>query len=135
MLEAKRLQTIVGNLSLKVITVHCIVHRQALASKTLLEPFYNVLKKVIKTVNYAKSRALITQIFRKLCAVMGSERLYPFYYTKVRWMSKGNVVAKAFELREELRKFLIMQKQPEPGSDFKDNASTSRLSYLVDIFH
>ena len=44
-------QTLVRNLSTKVITDHRIIHRQALASKTLPEPLYNVLKEVIKTVN------------------------------------------------------------------------------------
>ena len=81
-------QTLVRNLSPKVITVHCMIHRQALASKTLPEPLHNVLKEVIKTVNYVKSRALNTGIFRKLWAGMGSEPLNLFYYTKVRWLSE-----------------------------------------------
>ena len=62
------------------------------------------------------------------------EPLNLLYYTKVRWLSKGNVVARVFERREELRKVLVMQKQHELGSNFKDNAFISRLSYLVDIF-
>ena len=36
--------------------------------------------------------------------------------------------------REQLKEFLIMQKQHKLGSNFKDNAFISRLSYLVDIF-
>ena len=43
-------------------------------------------------------------------------------------------MARVFELREELKKFLIMQKQHELGSNFKNNAFISRLSYLVDLF-
>ena len=92
------LQTLVGNLLPKVITVHYMTNRQALASKTFPESLHNVFKEVIKTVNYVKSRTLITRIFRKLCADMGSEHLNQLCYTKVLWLSKGNVVARVFEL-------------------------------------
>ena len=61
MLRAKSgFQTPVRNLSTKVIIVHCMIHRQALASKTLPKPLHNVLKEVIKTVNYVNSGALKT---------------------------------------------------------------------------
>ena len=56
-------QTLVQNLSPKVITVHCMIHRQALALKTLPEPLDNVFKVVIKTVNYVKGGMLNTRIF------------------------------------------------------------------------
>ena len=75
-------QTLVRNLSTKVVTIHCMIHRQALASKTLPEPLHNILKEVIKTVNYVKSGALNTGIIRKLCANIGSEHLNLIYYTK-----------------------------------------------------
>ena len=44
-------------------------------------------------------------------------------------------MARVFKLREELKKFLIMQKQHELGSNLKNNAFISTLSYLVDIFN
>ena len=111
-----------------------MIHRQGLALKILLEPLRNVLKEVIKTLNYIKSGALNTRIFRNLDADMGLKRLNLLYYTKVTWLSKGNVVSRVFELGEELKKILIMQKQHELGINFKDNAFISRLLYLVDIF-
>ena len=43
-------------------------------------------------------------------------------------------MARVFELREELKEFLIVQKQHELGSNLKDSALICRLSYLVDIF-
>ena len=104
MLGAKSgFQALVRNLSPKVISVCCMIYRQA-----LLEPLHNVLKEVIKTINYVKGGVLSTRIFRKLCADMGSEHWNPLCYTKVRWLSKGNVVARVFELREELKEFLTL---------------------------
>ena len=66
--------------------------------------------------------------------LIGSEYLNLLYCTNVRWLSKGNVVARVFKLQEELKEFLIMHKQHELGLNFKDNTFISRLSYLVDIF-
>ena len=110
------------------------MHRQALALKTLPDPLHKVLKEAIKTANYVKSRTLNTGIFRKPCADMGLDHLKLLCYTKVRWLSKGNVVAGIFELREELKEFLIMQNQHQLESNLKDNAFMCRLFYLVDVF-
>ena len=101
MLGAKSgFQTLVRDLSPKVITVHCMIHRQALASKAPLELLHNVFKKVIKTVNYVIGGSLMTRIFIKLSDDMGSVHLNLLYCTKVRWLFKGNVVARIFELLE-----------------------------------
>ena len=104
-----------------------MILRQTLASKTLPEPLNNVFKEVIKTVNYLKSGALNTKIFRKVRTDIGSEHLDLFYYTKVRWLSKGDVGTRVFELREELMEFLIVQKQNKLGSNLNNNAFISRL--------
>ena len=72
-------QTLVQNLSPKVITFHCMIHRQVLTSKTLTESLHNVFKEVIKTVNYVKSGALNSRIFRNLFAYMGSGDLNLLY--------------------------------------------------------
>ena len=43
--------------------MHCMIHREALASKTLGPDLTKVLKKVIKLVNTVKSSALNTRLF------------------------------------------------------------------------
>ena len=41
-----------------LITNHCMIHREALASKTLPAPLNLVLQEVIKIANFVKSSAL-----------------------------------------------------------------------------
>ena len=114
--------------------MHCMIHRQALAAKTLPESLQNVLDIVIKTVNFVKNSALNTRLFRKLCSEMNAENLNLLYYTRFRWLSKGNTLARVFELREELQEFLNRQGKYELESFYKDNTFIFQLSYLVDIF-
>ena len=46
---------------------HCMIHREALASKTLPASLNLVLQEVIKIVNFDKSSALNTRLYRNLC--------------------------------------------------------------------
>ncbi|XP_055543289.1 SCAN domain-containing protein 3-like [Wyeomyia smithii] len=72
--------------------VHCMIHRYALASKTLLAQLQKVLDTVIKIVNYIKSGALNARLFRELCKDMNSDHETLLFYTAVCWLSKGNVL-------------------------------------------
>ena len=128
------LQTLIRNRSPNAVLMHCMIHRQALASKTLSGSLQDIFNIAIKMVNFVKNAALNTRLFRKLCSEMNAEHLNLLYYTRVRWLSKGNVLARVFELREELQEFLNRQGKYELESFYKDNTSISQLSYLVDIF-
>ena len=104
--------------------MHCLIHRQALASKTFSESLQDVLYTVIKTVNFVKNRALNTRLFRKLCSEMTAEHLNLFYYTRVRWLYKGNALARVFKLRKELKEFLNRQRKYKLESYFRDSTFT-----------
>ena len=71
--------------------VHCMLHRQVLASKTLPESLQKVLDQIIKTVNFIKAGALNSHLFKAFCADMDSDHQVLLYYTPTRWLSKGNV--------------------------------------------
>ena len=88
---------------------HCMIHRYALASKTLPVPLQDVLSSVIKIVNFVKGSALQTRLFKQLCKEMGSEHESLLFYTQVRWLSNGNVLRRVFEMREEIQLFLEIQ--------------------------
>ena len=67
-----------------VLFTHCFIHRGALAFKTLPCGLQDVLKVTIKIVNFVKSSALHTLLFRKLCQDMGSEHINLWYYIQGR---------------------------------------------------
>ena len=104
-----------------------------IASKTLPCGLQGVLKATIKIVNFVRSSALHTRLFRKLCEDMGSQHMNLLYYTKVRWLSKGNVFSRVFELRDELKIFFNVTKT-ELAVHFSDSKFIACLAYLVDIF-
>jgi hypothetical protein len=56
-----------------VIVNHCIIHRQALASKKLNQILHETLTEAVKVINFIKSRALNARLLRQLCAQMDSE--------------------------------------------------------------
>lgn len=91
-----------------VITTRCLIHNEALASKTLPAAFKVTLETVICIVNHIKGGALNTRLFCQLCQDMDSAQ-QDLFYTSVRWLSKGNVLAHVFELFAELQVFLAAQ--------------------------
>ena len=134
MLGAKSgFQTLVKNKAPNLVTPHCFIHRGALASKTLPDDLKCAFDVVVKSVNYIKNSALNTRLFRKLCKDLNSEHKQLLNYTKVRWLSRGNLIARAFELRDEIKVFLETAK-PELAVHFENVKFLSRLAYLVDIF-
>lgn len=112
------------------LTTHCVIHRQALAIKTLSEKLATVMNLVIKLVNFVKSKALNTRIFKKLCVELDCEHDTLLFHTDVRWLSKGK---RLYKLKEEIKIFLN-EKDSELIEKFCDLKFELQLAYLVDIF-
>ncbi|KAI6650478.1 hypothetical protein LOD99_7530 [Oopsacas minuta] len=113
---------------------HCMIHREALASKTLPDALKCVLQVSIKIVNYIKSSALNTQIFRNLCLDMDATHITLLYHTEVRWLPKGNVLKRLLDLHVEVKEFFKLQNKEDWVALFNDNSWLLTLSYLADIF-
>ncbi|XP_050058609.1 zinc finger BED domain-containing protein 5-like [Aphis gossypii] len=71
---------------------HCIIHRYVLAIKTLPPDLMDTFTRVVKIVNYIRSSATNTRIFKDLCNELGGKFDVLLFHTEVRWFSRSKVV-------------------------------------------
>ncbi len=112
---------------------HCTIHRYSLASKTLPAGLKSVFDQLVKVVNFIKSQDLNSRVFKELCKEMGERYEALLYHTEVRWLSRGNVVARVIKLREAIKSFLE-QKRSGLAQYFSDFSWIARVCYLSDVF-
>ena len=75
-----------------IIVTHCVLHRHALATKTLPPKLAEVLNIVVECMNYVRNSAMKGRIFKELCNEMGSEFEVLLYHSSVLWLSRGKVL-------------------------------------------
>lgn len=86
--------------------IQCSIYKKALVVKHMSEQFKLVLQEVIKVVNFIKFRALQSRLFKKLCFEMGSDHVQLFLPTEVRWLFRGRMLSRLFELHSNVQLFL-----------------------------
>ncbi|XP_069819639.1 general transcription factor II-I repeat domain-containing protein 2A-like [Dendropsophus ebraccatus] len=115
----------------EAIALHCIIHQQALCSKCL--KFDNVMSFVVKCINQIRSRGLKHRRFCAFLEEMESEYGDVLYFTEVRWLSRGNMLKRFFELRADVKAF--MEKDGVAVPLLSDPKWLMDLAFLVDITH
>ncbi len=105
----------------QVITTHCFLHREVLVSKTIGDDLKQVLDITVNMVNFIKQRPLKSRLFARLCENMQKDHVTLLLHTEARWISRGKVLTRIFELRQEL---LL---------SFKDNNKASFCECLESI--
>uniref|UniRef100_A0A8C5LZB9 General transcription factor II-I repeat domain-containing protein 2-like n=1 Tax=Leptobrachium leishanense TaxID=445787 RepID=A0A8C5LZB9_9ANUR len=113
------------------IALHCIIHQQALCSKCL--KVENIMPVVVKCINHIRTRGLQHRQFRTFLQEIGAAYGDVLYFTEVRWLSRGNVLKRFFELREEIKTFLMDGRLDVPELD--DPKWVMDLAFLVDLTH
>ncbi|KAF2350432.1 HAT C-terminal dimerization domain [Trinorchestia longiramus] len=88
-----------------IIITHCILHRHALATKTLPSKLAEVLKIVVECVNYVRTIALVHLIFSELCEEMGSEFEVLMYHSDIRWLPRERVLNRVFAIQVQQQLF------------------------------
>ncbi|XP_056121755.1 general transcription factor II-I repeat domain-containing protein 2-like [Rhinichthys klamathensis goyatoka] len=111
------------------VVLHCIIHQQALCSKCL--KYEHVMSVVLKCVNYIRSRGLQHRQFQAFLAEIESTYGDVLYFTEVRWLSRGNVLKRFFDLRAEVKRFMEDGRMDVP--EFDDPKWVMDLAFLVDI--
>ena len=74
-------QALVKQLVLTSKSVHCMLHRQALASKISPDLIQTVLKQMIQISNFIKAGVLNSCAFKRLCNDRDSDHLLFLYHT------------------------------------------------------
>ena len=80
-------------------------------------------------------RPLKRRLFTKLCAGMEAEHSSLIQHTEIRWLSRGKVLSRFYELREELLTICLQENLKEFVECLSDDHWCSKLAYFTDIFH
>ncbi|KAK1346479.1 hypothetical protein QTO34_000335 [Cnephaeus nilssonii] len=102
------------NESPKVIRTHCMIHRQILATKTLPQELQEVMKNIVSSVNFVKVSTLNSRLFLQLCNDLDAPNNALLFHTEVRWLSRGKVLKRVFELCDELKTFFNQKATSQP---------------------
>ena len=116
--------------------LHCMLHRYALACKTLQPELRLVLDDVVHMINTIQSSSLKTRLFSQLCQELESDHEALLYHTEVRCLSRGNVIRRVESLKEELFEFFRRDNKArsiEFIQKLSDSRWLQRLAYLSDI--
>ena len=113
--------------------VHCSIHREALAVKGMSVSLKNASDTTVKMVNFVKARPLNSRIFSALCSEMGSDHETLLFHTEVRWLSRGKVLTRFFELKDELKIF-FSDHNFHLSEHLHNEEFLTRVGYLADIF-
>ncbi|KAM3838159.1 zinc finger BED domain-containing protein 5-like [Diretmus argenteus] len=131
----KGLQALIKRVSPNAQWTHCVIHREALAARQMSHELNEVLTDAISVVNFIKTRPLKARLFSALCEEMGAEHTAVLFHSEARWLSRGKVLSRVFELREEIRVFLEEEERmDEFAGKFADEEFLMKLAYLSDIF-
>ena len=116
------------------VTTHCFLHREALVAKTIEVDMKTVLNQAVKMVNYVRQRPLKSRIFAKLCKSMESAHISLIQSSCIlRWLSRGNVLSRIYELRDNYSFFSLKKNLIEFSDSLRDESWCSKLAYLADI--
>lgn len=108
---------------------HCIIHEQNLCAKSL--KFSDVISKVVFCINFIKSRSLNHRRFQEFLEDIEAEYGNVVYYCEVRWLSKGKMLKRFYDLRSEIHTFMDMKGVYVP--ELTNDKWLQQLAFLVDL--
>ncbi|KAI6651832.1 general transcription factor II-I repeat domain-containing protein 2-like [Oopsacas minuta] len=88
----------------KLVKIHCIIHLEALCAKSL--KIQVVMRVVIKIVSFMRARGLYHRQFQHMLDEMDNQYGDLLYYCEVRWLSRGTMLQRVYQLRAELTNLL-----------------------------
>lgn len=93
----------------------------------------HILRVVVKSVDFIKSQALKSQIFKILHEDIRSEHTALLFHTEGHWLSRGMVLGRVIELRHEIFRIFVGEKHSD-AELFCDPNFLLKLVYLTEIY-
>lgn len=120
-----------------LLSYHCIIHQSVLCCK--LDPcLEKIMKSVMSIVNFIRAKSSLQhRLFKALVQENDTQFDDLLLHNNVRWLSKGNVLQRFFNLLNEIELFLI-QSTHLSAKDYhefiSDNSNIATIAFLTDIF-
>ncbi|XP_029656292.1 general transcription factor II-I repeat domain-containing protein 2B-like [Octopus sinensis] len=109
--------------------IHCLIHQHNLCAQVL--SMNHVMSVVVRTINFIRSHALQHRQFKELLNELYSHYGDLVYFSNVRWLSRGKCLKRFFDLREEIKSFMMHKKMTL--TELNDEEWMLDLCFLVDI--
>lgn len=112
----------------QLINLHCIIHQEALCSKSV--DLDNILKDVNRIILFIRANALHHRQFIQILHTNDSSAEDILYHTSVRWLSQGETSRRVLLLRKEILEFYATKNKDCP---LQNQAFLTSLAFLVDL--
>ncbi|KAE8280213.1 General transcription factor II-I repeat domain-containing protein 2 [Larimichthys crocea] len=93
----------------------------------------HIMSTVTQVVNFIKAKGLNHRQFKSFLEELGADHSDMPYHTEVRWLSRGKVAKRFFELREEI--CLFMESKGKDTTELRDEKFQCELAFLCDIMN
>ena len=110
-------------------TVHCLIHQQSLCGKVL--KMDSVMKVVVSCVTFIRAKALNHPQFQDFLSDLDAAYGDVLYHTEIRWLSRGKVLERFYNLLPEINEFLLTKGKVVP--ELIDPEWKWHLAFLTDI--
>ncbi|KAL2083740.1 hypothetical protein ACEWY4_021513 [Coilia grayii] len=117
------LHVLIKDVAPNVMWMHCMLHRENLVAKDMNAELSEIMDSAVRT-----------RLFSLLGDAAGEEHSALLYHSGVRWLSRGAVLARVFELRASIGEFLAAHNSAELAEHFNDKTWLTKLAYLSDLY-
>lgn len=112
---------------------HCILHQDALCAKYGTEQLSDIITQITGIINFIKARALLHREFMNFLQCRESEFSDLVFYTEVRWLSRGVMSQRFYQLLPELREFLQEKDTLNEFPFLTNQIWIQKLAFLADF--
>ncbi|XP_060786769.1 general transcription factor II-I repeat domain-containing protein 2A-like [Neoarius graeffei] len=108
---------------------HCLIHQETLCCKVL--KMEEVMSTVTQTVNFIRAKGLNHRQFQSFLREIDSAFTDIPYHTEVRWLSRGKILQRVFDLHKDICQF--MDSKGKDCTVLWDEKWKCELVFLADI--